>query len=821
VPAVWFRFRADLRTRWRGLLGLALLAGLVGGVALAAAAGARRTDSAYSRLVAETRAWDVLVNPDNGAESALSSDDVAHLREVAQAGRVDGLAVVPRDARTQSELFNGFGIVLLPDRAVGRSFGRLKLVDGRMPGRDRPNEVVINQLLAERRNLHVGDRVRSIAFDADALNTLESGNDIEAALAAIRDARIGFPVTLRVTGIGVTPDDIVLDQGFQESQMTLSPAFATRYPDAVVQYWGEVVRLRRGSRDLAAFRRDAEALVPEEAIAFQTQRATASKVERAVRPYVGALGIFAVVVALTGAFVIGQALARQSAIDARDHPALSALGFDRSQRFGAGALGIAIVGAGAAIVAGVVMVALSPLTPFGPARTAEPQPGLHVDGIVLGLGMLGVALGVAALGAVPAWRAARVSTGARTADRPSTVARTLATVGAPAPLSAGVRMALEPGRGRTAVPVRTTIVGASLALATVVASLGVAASIHHLVDTPRLFGWNWDAQISAVGATIDAGSTKDLLDGSKVVERWSVMTLSDIRIPGGSVPALGIDTGPHAVPPSLVSGRAPRGDDEIAMGTRTLRTLGLGIGDRVPVTANDGTRRSMHIVGKVVLPGLGTYPGSDKTALGEGAVVARSAIGDLGPAFERDDLVLRFRPGTGTARRHHFVKRVGDSISADNPNVEDIGVRVSQLPADVISYDSVRSTPLILAAVLALLAIATVTHALVIAIRRRRRDLALLGTLGFTRQQVAATVLWQATTVAVLAIVVGIPLGIVAGRIAWDALANDLGTVAEPRISVIGALVAIPAVLLVTNAIAYLPGRVASRMRPAVVLRSE
>src|ERR1700748_2703398 len=51
--AVLMRLRADLRHRWRSLLGLALLLGLVGGVVLTAAAGARRTDTAHPRL----RAW--------------------------------------------------------------------------------------------------------------------------------------------------------------------------------------------------------------------------------------------------------------------------------------------------------------------------------------------------------------------------------------------------------------------------------------------------------------------------------------------------------------------------------------------------------------------------------------------------------------------------------------------------------------------------------------------------------------------------------------------------------------------------------------------
>ncbi len=107
-------------------------------------------------------------------------------------------------------------------------------------------------------------------------------------------------------------------------------------------------------------------------------------------------------------------------------------------------------------------------------------------------------------------------------------------------------------------------------------------------------------------------------------------------------------------------------------------------------------------------------------------------------------------------------------------------------------------------------AIATVAHALVTAVRRRRRDLALLKTLGFTRRQVSASVAWQATTFGVLALLVGIPVGIVIGRWAWTSLADDLGTVAEPIEPVLALVLGVPLVLLIANAVAFVPGRIAA-----------
>jgi FtsX-like permease family len=94
-------------------------------------------------------------------------------------------------------------------------------------------------------------------------------------------------------------------------------------------------------------------------------------------------------------------------------------------------------------------------------------------------------------------------------------------------------------------------------------------------------------------------------------------------------------------------------------------------------------------------------------------------------------------------------------------------------------------------------------------------------TLGFTRRQVSSSIAWQATTIGLAALVIGIPLGIVLGRVGWTLLAHELGAVAEPIWPVGAALLAVPITLVFVNLLAYFPGRLAARTRPAVVLRSE
>ena len=129
--------------------------------------------------------------------------------------------------------------------------------------------------------------------------------------------------------------------------------------------------------------------------------------------------------------------------------------------------------------------------------------------------------------------------------------------------------------------------------------------------------------------------------------------------------------------------------------------------------------------------------------------------------------------------------------------------------------------PAILAALLAVLALVAVVHALVTAVRRRRHELALLRAIGFDRLQVRATVAYQATTLGTIGLVLGLPLGVIGGSLLWRLVADGLGVADSPSIPVPAILVSIPAVLLVVNLIAYGPARSAGRVRTGVALQAE
>jgi ABC-type lipoprotein release transport system permease subunit len=96
-----------------------------------------------------------------------------------------------------------------------------------------------------------------------------------------------------------------------------------------------------------------------------------------------------------------------------------------------------------------------------------------------------------------------------------------------------------------------------------------------------------------------------------------------------------------------------------------------------------------------------------------------------------------------------------------------------------------------------------------------------LKTLGLTRAQLLRVVSWQASALAAAALIVGLPLGVLVGRWAWDLFAGSAGVAPGADIPVLLVLLAIPAVLVLANLIAAGPGWKAARIRPALILRSE
>ena len=817
MNAVLARLRSDIRSSWRSWLALALLIGLFAGVVLTAAIGSRRTASAYARFLEAARAEDLLMSP---AGTGLGSyyDLLRDHPDVATIGVIAGAGLFPFDDDGQPDF--AANVFVPVDGAFLRDVDRPRVMAGRLPDPTRPREVFVNPVARERFGLAPGRSVRMAALSFPSGQT-DAGEPVITSLV------------LDVVGVGVIPPDIVpttkLD-GYPT--FVTSPAFYGEFmPDRVtIAYDGAALRLRPGT-NVTQFRQEAQALATsfdevggEIFVGEQTDRT--AKVERAIRPQAAALAIFAAFAGLAGLLVLGQALARQLALDATEVPILRTLGLTQGQLTLLTLLRAAIVAGAAAGIAVVTAIALSPFTPIGAARRAELHPGVEVNVAWLVAGAVAIVGLLVARATVPAFRLARVGAGLHGASemegirRPSVLARLGRAAGLPPAANAGVRMALEPGHGRTAVPVRATLAGVIIGLAAFTTAVTFAVSLDRLVATPRLYGRTWDVVIDGQFSAIPRSQVEPALRSSPIVRSFSGGYYAEARIGGQGVTAIGLHD--PSVGPSLVEGRAPRRDDEVVLGTSTLRRIDREVGDVVTVTLNK-VQTDMRVVGRAVFPGLGRG-GFPQTGLGDGVWATAKAVEpppdpEAGGEPFANFWVISTEPGTDQAARSALGARFAEVCGPDClPSDEALAL---QQPPEISTLARVRWTPVLLAAVLAGLAVATLGQTLISSIRRRRRDLAVLKTLGFLRSQVSATVAWQATTLAVLATVFGLPIGVIIGRLAWRLLGEQLGIVPEPAMPVMTLVLALPVTVLVANLMAVVPGLLAARIGPGAALRTE
>jgi hypothetical protein len=381
-------------------------------------------------------------------------------------------------------------------------------------------------------------------------------------------------------------------------------------------------------------------------------------------------------------------------------------------------------------------------------------------------------------------------------------------------------MALDPGRGDAAVPVWSTVVGVGLALAALVATFGYAASLTKFTSTPRLYGWIWTAQVEP-GQTTSAAQLEraaTTLTRNPDVHA-AIGGYAQLEIGGKTVGAVAMQPGRGVPVIDVVRGRAPERDDEIALGATTLRNLHTHIGDSLDVGIGS-VRQSFRIVGQAVFPRFAPYPASEPTGLGVGGALTLDGLRRFGRLDDSEQSPLSATP---------FIMVDGPrrGLDADVQKVVFGGdpegglVLGPQRPNDVASYAHLKRTPLVLVGLLVLLAVTTLVHLLVTAVRRRRKELAMLRALGCTAGQMRRLVLVQATTLIGLALLVAVPIGVIAGRLLWSATARWLGVPvlqvvpgAEIALVVLGAFV-------VGSIAALVPAIRAGRVDPAEILRSE
>lgn len=783
AAAVWAR--RDVRQRWRSLVLLGVLAGVTAGFAMASFAGARRTETALARLKQQTRAPTAIVF---ASQSGFFNPDFTKLRarpEVADIAVWD-LVFGNVDGQPGGVLFAS------DDGRWGRDVNRPVLVTGRMWDPKAADEVVVDENQAKQGTV-IGTTVRLAMIGPD-IQDLYSNNTN------------GPSVTLKVVGV---VRDVRQFLFATTGQAFLGPGFVARYRgQGAIHPNADVVLRDSRSSTLATLRHDVNDVVgPGTPVldlhAVERRVDTTLSVERA------ALLLLAAAVAVAGGLLMTQALARSAATIADDALVLRSIGLTRPDVAGAAALSHLVSAAVAAAIAFITALLASRGFPVGLGRRIDPGVGTHIDWSVVGPGvLLTIALMLAGTLFV-AWRTSSLHLGDP--------------IWPPRPLAAGIRrraplviglgatMAIERGRGRTSTPVGPALAGAVVGVVGVIGALTIGHGLHDALAHPERAGVTWDLTVTPpAGAYTATGVTPAFVGATRMGSHGAIAVIDRqlVAIGGVGVPTFTIrpvaGLAPVPIGFQLVKGRAPRADGEVVIGPATADALHAAVGDTIKIG-------DQQVPSRVV--GEGLFPSDVHAEFDEGAWLTAAQLDQIVPP-DSHGRVLAVRLPSRQNRPAAIAK-----LSHALPQGSDVSP--AEVPVELANLRNVRTLPVLLAAFLALLAIAAVSHVLVSSSRRRRYDFAILRALGLERRGARLVLQFQASAIGIVGLVIGVPIGIAAGRAIWRLVAERVPLVEVPPFALAAVVLIVPITAIVVNALAVWPGRRVVRLPASEVLRSE
>ncbi|MGA2123617.1 MAG: FtsX-like permease family protein [Acidimicrobiales bacterium] len=825
----WYRLRATFSRQWVHYLSLALLIALLGGLAMASLAGARRTDSSFpvywkSTDPATTQAFTGYDDAQLGSTTGYNPSINAR---IARLPDVERTAVqVGYDGNVNLNGIKGlhphFTAGETPPTIIGGSdyltLDRVTLVSGHLFRANRPDEAVINQQAASEMGVHVGS-VIAIPFYSDAEDNSPTYNGPPYL----------FP---RVTIVGevVFNSSVVQDEIDQlgSGVVLLSPKLNDRLEKCCAYYSGTAIQIRGGAKNEALVHEAIDKVDPIARFGVGqggNPSAVIAKAQQEIKPEAIALGVFGGIAGIAALLIAGQMIGRIVRAGASEARTLRALGADLSMTLASELFGPFLAVVTGALLAVALAISLSPLAPLGPVRPVYPYPGVSFDWTVLGFGFLALVLVLFGAALVLARRELRRRVSQVTPSTNSWMRRAVESAALPLSIATGLRFALKSGRGSDAAPVRSAILGAILAIVVLVATVTFGASLNSLVSHPSLYGWNWNyALLSGFAGEEDLPlpQVTRLFDHDPYVAAWSGANFTTAEIDGQETQIM-TEPPNSAVGPPLTSGHGLDSAHQIVLGKSTLAALHKHVGETVAFSNGSTKPTTLTIVGTATLT-----PVAKGLEMGTGALVATSDFPTKLLNTQQNSVpgpnavLIRLRPGANTSEALASFRVIQRKINRDHGDPGSAGGLVAHLrPAEIANYRSMGTTPAILGGGLALGAVVALALTLIASVRRRRRELALLKSLGFVGRQLASAVAWQSSVAVSIGLIVGIPIGIVVGRTLWILFANEIDAV--PVASVPGLVIALIAVgsLLLANLVASVPGRMAARTPTALVLRDE
>jgi hypothetical protein len=808
VMSLWRRHRL-------ATVALAIAAGLAGGVVAGSFQSARRSATALDRSVDRTHVYDDFVigcppgiDPSKADANVIehcATDEVAsrfrrevldHLPQVVRSSVGKTAVVGVLDSGAASGWGRG-GIMVMGESTGVPITTRPIVVRGRLPRERATNEVTLTEAASRAVHAKLGDRIRigswrPAEIDRAVAGTLPPDRNIATA-KVVGVVRTYEDVTPGSDGLSngnlsdvIFPDEIIAGPGW----------WAAHGRDIASYGTGVEVALRPGAQGL--FRRpvhgwniSAQPLSDPNAIA---------SLKRFINVQTQATMLFGLIALLASGAFITISVVRQLRREFVDAATLSVLGVSRRQLAAGGLLRTLSIGVPAAVIAVVVAIALSPLGPVGLARRLDASHPVRIDLPVLGGLILGLVVLFAAIGVVTPLVAPRRNT-LRT--RSANVTRLSRPLGPVAWVGATF------ARGRHTI---ATVAVAAVAIATFVGAGVLVASFDDVAAHPARFGAWWDLVVG------DFSSPASLHAAEKVIRSDSFVAQAATVDPQNSVATL--DRRPFtliaATPvvgrpePVISTGYAPNTRHEIALGTATARKLGKTVGDTVMLGAAGTNHASvpLHVVGIAVIDDpIDQGPGA-----GDGAIVTGATLHSLVPSIPQS-ITVRLRSGQDQSRGlAQLRKQFPTTIRGVVPET------------DILDLQRLRVVPWLISLLVGVLALATMIYALISTIAVHRRDLAVLAALGLNRRQRYETGLCTALYIAAAGVVVGVPVGLIAGNQLWRIAATGVdippGSIPAGMAATVVVVVGVGA-LIAAGAVGAACSIAVNRRSPGQLLRAD
>ena len=777
------------RRRLRGsVLLLAAMVALVSGTVFAAAAGARRTSSVLDRFVETTSMPDAMVGL---ARPRVASDPELLNGVATQLAELDGVEEVlivhgiPAVGQTEEDM------TLLTTSVDGAVPARSPLLlSGRLPFDDSLSEVALNEGAADELGLAVGDsfstasttvRTAEALFDGQLDEFVTDGPELSFEVVGTYRDSGSFDVTVPPVGL-VSPAVTAL--------LGEVAAFS-----AFFELSGDVERI-----DLEAAFAIVQPAAAEGELFGGYLEDQVDPVRTAFNAIAAGLALFALVAAGAGLIAVGLAVSRQLALSDSVVNEARSLGMSRSALTVAIALPAAMAGLGGVLFGLLLSVLASPLFPISTARLAEVDPGFRIDTGVLVVGGAVAALAVVAWTLAAAWRQTKVRHVAVQGGRSgwASLRRLL-----PPTVAMGFSSVVD-RRARSGLRVGSAVLGAVVGIAGIFGIFVFTVSQHEASADASRFGWAGDTRPDVF--VEDPQPMVEALAADPRLAAVGGVFCDPMEVQGQLETGCSLLVVSGTLELTYLDGRVPLSPSEVAVGLETMTRSGVGIGDEIEVRGASGIVASLTIVGTVASPNVSDDPG-------RGVVLTLDTFEELADEFYDQDLVLTYSEGLDRAE-------IEAALVAEHPLEFNVYSYPSP-PPSLSQLSRIRPTLIALAVFMGVLGVVGLMHFQLLSTRRRRGDIAVLKALGFVRRQVRAVVAWQATTIALIGVAAGVPLGLIIGRWAWIAAVDQIGIVDTPTIPWALVVATGAAALIGAAALSMVPGRLAARRNASEVLRAE